>query len=93
MQPVDVWAYKNTDLTNIDAYQELFDVHKQLTRTDTAGHDNPQGHDMFGRVQIIEKDVRDIKTAINGLQVGGAAVDYDKLSNMVADKLAARLKD
>lgn len=93
MQPVDVWAYKNTDLTNIDAYQELFDVHKQLTRTDTAGHDNPQGHDMFGRVQIIEKDVRDIKTAINGLQVGGATVDYDKLANLVADKLAARLKE
>lgn len=31
----------------------LREVHTQLTRTDTAGHDNPAGHDMFGMLQII----------------------------------------
>lgn len=96
----DVWAYKTAypnDMeirtSNPDAYQMLYNASKQLTRTDTAGWDNPQGHDMFGRVQIIEKDVREIKSAIDGLKVGGATVDYDKLTDMVADKLAARLKD
>ena len=35
----------------------LREVHHQLTRTDTAGHDNPQGHDFFGRIQIIEHQI------------------------------------
>ena len=89
MQPIDVWAYKNKDLSSIDTYQELLDVHHQLTRTDTAGHDNPDGHDIFGRVQIIEKDVREIKSAIGSLQVGG--VDVDAIADAVADKIAARM--
>lgn len=29
----------------------------QLTRTDTAGHDNPSGHNVFGRLQIIEHNI------------------------------------
>lgn len=94
MEPVDVWAYKNKSVNgDKDAYKLLTDTAWMLTRTDTAGHDNPQGHDIFGRVQIIEKDVREIKQAVNNLKITGATVDYDKLATAVADKLAARMKD
>lgn len=93
MEPVDVWAYKNKAMTNIDTYQELFDVHKQLTRTDTAGHDNPDGHDFFGRIQIIEKDVREIKEAIAKLQIGDVSIDYNELARIVADEFSNRMKN
>ena len=92
MQPVDVWAYKNKDLINIDAYQELLDVHKQLTRTDNAGWSTPNGHDIYGRVNSIQKDVTEMKSAISKLQVGNASIDYDKLANKVADVIYARMK-
>ena len=70
MSAQDVLGYKNPDMyirtndENIDVYQMIWNASKQLTRTDTAGWDNPKGHDMFGRVQIIEKDVREIKESI-----------------------------
>ena len=92
MQPVDVWAYKNKDLASIDTYQELLDVHKQLTRTDNAGWSTPNGHDIYGRVNSIQKDVTEMKSAISKLQVGSASIDYDKLANKVADVIYARMK-
>ena len=92
MQPVDVWAYKNKDLIGIDTYQELLDVHKQLTRTDNAGWSTPNGHDIYGRVNSIQKDVTEMKSAISKLQVGNASIDYDKLANKVADVIYARMK-
>lgn len=97
MEPVDVWAYKNKAVNgDKDAYKLLTDAAYTLTRTDTAGHDNPQGHDIFGRIQIIEKDVREIKSAISNIKGGNTAVadiDYRKLAKMTADEFAARMKD
>lgn len=92
MEAVDVWAYKNTDMTNIDAYQELYDIHKQLTRTDNAGWASPKGHDIFGRINSMQVDLAQIKKDIANIKVGGAEIDYDKLSDMVCDKMAARMK-
>lgn len=61
MEPVDVWAYKNKSMNgNKDAYQLLTDIHDQVTRTDTAGWQTPNGHDIFGRVNAIEKNVDEI---------------------------------
>lgn len=61
MEPVDVWAYKNKSINgNKDAYQLLTDIHDQVTRTDTAGWPTPNGHDIFGRVNAIEKNVDEI---------------------------------
>ena len=88
----EVWGYKNTSMTNIDAYQELFDIHKQLTRTDNAGWASPKGHDLFGRVNSMQVDLAQIKKDIANLKAGGATIDYDKLANAVADKIAARMK-
>ena len=81
------WTYKNTAMNgDKDAYQLLTDIHKQLTRTDNAGWPTPNGHDIFGRINAIEKAVDNLKLA------GGATIDYDKLANSVADKIAARMK-
>lgn len=61
MEPVDVWAYKNKSVNgNKDAYQLLTDIHDQVTRTDTAGWPTPNGHDIYGRVNAIEKNVDEI---------------------------------
>lgn len=61
MEPVDVWAYKNKSMNgNKDAYQLLTDIHDQVTRTDTAGWPTSNGHDIYGRVNAIEKNVDEI---------------------------------
>ena len=80
------WTYKNTAMNgDKDTYQLLTDIHKQLTRTDNAGWGTPAGHDIYGRMNAIEK-------AVDNLKAGGATIDYDKLANSVADKIAARMK-
>lgn len=85
---VDVWTYKNESMNgNKDAYQLLTDMHEQLTRTDNAGWGTPAGHDIYGRVNAIEK-------AVDKLQGGNSStvtIDYDKLANAVADKIAKRM--
>lgn len=87
MQPVDVWGYKNRSMNgDSDAYQLLTDIHTQLTRTDNAGWPTPNGHDIFGRINAIEKAVDNLKLT------GGATIDYDKLANKVADVIYARMK-
>lgn len=85
------WTYKNTAMNgDKDAYQLLTDIHTQLTRTDNAGWGTPAGHDIYGRMNAIEKAVENLKLA------GGATIDYDKLAKslapVVADELSARLK-
>lgn len=82
----DVWSYKNTSMNgDNDAYQLLTDIHTQLVRTDNAGWGTPSGHDIYGRVNAIEKAVDNLKAT------GNVSIDYDKLANAVADKLAKRL--
>ena len=83
---VDVWTYKNKSLNgDNDAYQLLTDIHTQVTRTDNAGWGTPSGHDIYGRVNAIEK-------AVDNLKAGSASIDYDKLANKVADVIYARMK-
>lgn len=80
----DVWTYKNESMNgNKDAYQLLTDMHEQLTRTDNAGWATPAGHDIYGRVNAIEK-------AVDKLQVAPStvAIDYDKLAAKVAPAVA-----
>lgn len=84
------WTYKNKAMNgDKDTYQLLTDIHKQLTRTDNAGWGTPAGHDIYGRMNAIEK-------AVENLKVAGATIDYDKLAKslapVVADELSARLK-
>lgn len=84
--PAENWSYKNDSMSKIDVYQELFDVHMQLTRTDNAGWNTPQGHDIFGRVNAIQEQ-------LSKIEIAGVEIDYSKLAKMVADELAERLKN
>ena len=92
---VDVWSYKNESMNGKnDAYQLLTDIHYQTTRTDNAGWPTPMGHDFFGRINSMQDDIEHIKSAVSKLQGGGSAtvsIDYDKLANAVADKIAKRM--
>lgn len=84
--PEENWSYRNEYMSDIDVYQELYDVHKQLTRTDNAGWNTPTGHDIFGRINAIQEQ-------LSKLEIAGAEIDYSKLAKMVADELADRLKN
>ena len=59
-----VWNYLNASVTDVDAYQRQTDIHNQLERTDTAGHDNPDGHDIYGRINIIEHNLSLVMAAL-----------------------------
>lgn len=82
-----VWQYKNKSMNgNDDAYQLQTDIHEQLTRTDAAGHDNPKGHDLYGRILIIEHNLSLVMKRLgivdwyreNADKVGKDAPDFDE---------------
>lgn len=52
-----VWHYINSSITNVDAYQRQTDMHDALTRKSNDGHDNPAGHNLYGRINIIEHNL------------------------------------
>lgn len=66
------------DMTQ-DQANQLTDTTKRVANLEKVSHD------------FIEPTLKDVQSKVNALSVGG--IDYDKLSNMVADKLASRLKD
>ena len=106
---MSILTYKNPSMNgDKDVYQLLTDIHNQLTRTDTAGWENPDGHDFFGRTQDIEKTVREIADKLDEpKQAEGAAefdyeafadavaekLDMNELADILADKLAKRLAE
>lgn len=60
-----VWNYYNKAMNgDDDAYQLHTDNHEMLTRTDVAGHDNPDGHNLYGRVNIIEHNLSVLMAAL-----------------------------
>lgn len=59
------------DMTPEQAKQ-LDYIYTQLSRTDTAGHTaNPDGHDFYGRLQIIEEQVKDMHTQLTRTDTAG----------------------
>lgn len=82
-----VWEYKNRSMNGSDdAYQLQTDIHTQLTRTDSAGHDNPKGHDLYGRILIIEHNLSLVMKRLgivdwyreNAGKAGKDAPDFDE---------------
>ena len=89
----DLWSYQNPS-ESIDAYQALMETHAAVTGGGISSwaYKNPSEKiDAYGVLMDMHKDIDGLKAAVDKLQVGGAAVDYDKLANAVADKLAKRL--
>ena len=89
MNAVDVWSYQNPN-EQIDAYQALMETHAAVTGNGISSwaYKNPSEKiDAYGVLMDMSK-------ALDKLQVSeGAAIDYDKLADKVANKLAERLKN
>lgn len=45
----------------VDVYQMIWDAARQLTRDDRAGHDTPEKHDMYGRINMLQEDSAEMK--------------------------------
>lgn len=88
----DVWGYTNHDMNgNSDAYQLLTDIHRAISNgTSSLMYKNQK---MNGDNDVYQM-LTDMNKKLNTPnQTAVAAIDYDKLANAVADKLAARMKD
>ena len=48
---------------------------------------------MYNCMLDIHKKVAALEKTVDNMKIGGVSVDFDKLANAVADKLAARMKD
>ena len=91
----DLWSYQNPS-ESIDAYQALMETHAAVTGGGISSwaYKNPSEKiDAYGVLMDMHKDIDGLKAAVAKLQVGGASVDYDKLADAVADKLAKRMAD
>lgn len=94
----DLWSYQNPN-ESIDAYQALMETHAAVTGGGISSwaYKNPSEKiDAYGVLMDMHKDIDGLKAAVDKLQGGGSSVvsiDYDKLANAVADKIAARMKD
>lgn len=86
---IDWFIYREDDDMTTDQENMLKDIHdyitgyagEQLTRSDTAGHDNPDGHNLYGRVQIIEFNLSLIMKALGiddwyRSHAGGSGMDH-----------------
>ena len=65
-----------------------------------TGKNNAPGGNMYNcalstneTVVAVKQDVEAIKAEIEKLKIGGVSVDYDKLAEVLADKLAKRMAD
>lgn len=91
----DLWSYQNPS-ESIDAYQALMETHAAVTGGGISSwaYKNPSEKiDAYGVLMDMHKDIDGLKAAVDKLQVGGGSVDYDKLADAVADKLAKRMAD
>lgn len=95
-----VLGFKNPNMyvrktdENVDTWQHVWNASHQTTRTDNAGWDTPDGHDIFGRVNHVEQMCMGMQKKLENLAVGKveASVDYGKLAKAVADEFYARMK-
>ena len=58
---------EGADGRGVDAWQLWWNASEQLTRTDNAEHNTPKGHDMFGRVNMLQEDSAEIKELLKQL--------------------------
>ena len=92
MEPVDVWAYKNKDVNGEkDAYRLLTEIYRAIDGgTSSLEYKNK---DLNGDADVYQM-LTDIRNAMGNLSVGKveATIDYDRIINGVADKIAQRMQ-
>lgn len=97
VQAHEVWEYDYKDTApKGNMYNCVLDIHKNAQPHSIWEYDyngTAPGGNMYNCVTHMYAKVEELQKAVDKLQVGGASVDYDKLANAFADKLAARMKD
>lgn len=97
VQAHEVWEYDYKDTApKGNMYNCVLDIHKNAQPHSIWEYDyngTAPGGNMYNCVINMSKKVDELAKTVDKLQVGSASVDYDKLANAVADKLAARMKD
>ena len=97
MEAHEVWDY-NYDNTAPGGcmYNCVVNTYKAVTGWGLGSwgyRDNENGPDAWAILNETHKRVEALEKAIEKIEIGGAAVDYDKLAEAVADKLAKRMAD
>lgn len=96
MEAHDVWEYDyKSTAPKGNMYNCVLDIHKNAQPHSIWEYDykgTAPGGNMYNCVTHMYAKVEELQKAVDKLQVGGASVDYDKLANAVADKIAARMK-
>lgn len=96
----DVWTYDWEDTApGGNMYNCVLEIHDQSQPNKMWEYDyegTAPGGNMYNCVVNMYKMVSALQSKVDKMQAGGAStveIDYDKLANAVADKLAARMKD
>lgn len=97
MEAHEVWDYdyENT-APGGNMYNCVVDIHKNAQPNKIWEYDYngiAPGGNMFNCLVDTHRKVEALEKAIEKIEIGGAAVDYDKLAEAVADKLAKRMAD
>lgn len=100
MRPADVWEYNyNNSAPGGNMYNCVIDIQKNAQPHNVWEYNyknTAPGGNMYNCMVDMYKKVDSLQKAVDKLQGGGSStvsIDYDKLADAVADKLAARMKD
>lgn len=97
MEAHEVWEYDYKDTApKGNMYNCVLDIHKNAQPNKVWEYDyngTAPGGNMYNCLVDTHRKVEALEKAIEKIEIGGVVVDYDKLAEAVADKLAARMKD
>ena len=97
MEAHEVWDYNyESTAPKGNMYNCVVDIHKNAQPNKVWEYNYngiAPGGNMFNCLVDTHRKVEALEKAIEKIEIGGAAVDYDKLAEAVADKLAKRMAD
>lgn len=97
MEAHEVWDYNyESTAPKGNMYNCVVDIHKNAQPNKVWEYNYngiAPGGNMFNCLVDTHRKVEALEKAVEKIEIGGAAVDYDKLAEAVADKLAKRMAD
>lgn len=92
MQPANVWEYNyNNSAVGGNMYNAVNGMAQAVLEPHESSAGDGTSGSMRDRIEWMDMRIREMHDKFDNLSVGG--IDYDKLANAVADKLAARMRD
>lgn len=87
-------AYANVWNTTVWNYDNILDIKSKVTKANTnANNANTNAKNCLTKINTLATKVDNLQAAIDKLKINGASVDYEKLANLVCDKMSARMKE